>query len=829
LSKFLAALQNKILLGDGALGTMLVKEGLPAGENPELWMLSHPEKVQNITCAYLAAGSDVLQTNTFGANRLKLQEYHAENQVWDINLTAARLVRAIAGDKAFVAGIIGPTGYFPAPLSDYNWSELVEVFREQAEALQEGGVDFLFLETFSDLGEARAALFAAKNYTNLPVACSLTYTNGRTLTGTDPATAAVVLEAMGADLIGANCSTGPQELLPIMEAYRKATGLPLLVEPNAGLPELIDGQTIYRETPAQMAQYVKPFLRLGVRLMGACCGSTPAHLQAMRAEVDSFDEEVVPRPAGAGVTRLASRTHVVTLGPGVLPRLIGERINPTARKVIAEAYREQKWDTIVQEGLTQIEKGAELLDLNVGVPGLDEGELLAQGVRHLQMALDVPLVLDCTDPVALEKGLQEYQGKALINSVNGEDKSLDTILPLAKKYGAAVIGLTLDENGIPDNAADRFMIAKKIYKRAMELGIPKEDLLIDCLVLTAAAQPETAMETIGAIKLVKKQLGLTCVLGLSNVSHGLPQRSWLNNTFLALTLGAGLDAAIANPHDPRISETLASGALLTNRDPGAAHYLKVTGKAPLSTPAAAGSSASAGVTSPSPAFPAFSTTPAADSSNTPVTGIAALQNYILQGQKEPIIPLLEELFAQPGTDPLTVVNEGLIPPLEKLGDLFGKGEVFLPQLLLAGEAAKTAFSYLQTHFPATTGQKGTIVLGTVKGDVHDIGKNIVKALLENHGYRVVDLGKNVPAEAFIAAAKQEAAQIIGLSALMTTTMVEMEKIIAAIKKEQLPVFTMVGGAVVTADYAKQIGADAYGKDAVKAVKIVQSLLPSNDS
>ena len=268
MSKFLAALQNKILLGDGALGTMLVKEGLPAGENPELWMLSHPEKVQNITCAYLAAGSDVLQTNTFGANRLKLQEYHAENQVWDINLTAARLVRAIAGDKAFVAGIIGPTGYFPAPLSDYNWSELVEVFREQAEALQEGGVDFLFLETFSDLGEARAALFAAKNYTNLPVACSLTYTNGRTLTGTDPATAAVVLEAMGADLIGANCSTGPQELLPIMEAYRKATGLPLLVEPNAGLPELIDGQTIYRETPAQMAQYVKPFLRLGVRLMG---------------------------------------------------------------------------------------------------------------------------------------------------------------------------------------------------------------------------------------------------------------------------------------------------------------------------------------------------------------------------------------------------------------------------------------------------------------------------------------------------------------------------------------------------------------------------------
>ncbi len=833
MSKFLATLHNKILLGDGALGTMLVKEGLPPGYNPELWMLSHPEKVQNITKAYLAAGSEVLQTNTFGANRLKLQEYNAQDRVKEINLTAARLVREVVGNNAFVAGIVGPTGYFPAPLSEYTWVQLVEVFREQVEALQAGGVDFLFLETFSDLGEARAALFAAKNYTSLPVACSLTYTNGRTLTGTDPETAAVVLEAMGADLLGANCSTGPQELLPIMEAYQKATRLPLLVEPNAGLPELVEGQTVYRETPTKMAEFVKPFLQLGVRLIGACCGSTPAHIKAMGEKVLTFNKNTATSnatvtatghaatenndPLNSSVnhpfpfpTRLASRSKVITLGSSELPRLIGERINPTARKTIAQAFRESKWDLILQEGYEQVEKGAQLLDLNVGVPGLDQGELLLQGIRQLQMALDTPLVLDCTNPAALEKGLQEYQGKALINSVNGEEESLAAILPLAKKYGAAVLGLTLDENGIPEKAADRFKIAEKIVARANSLGIPKENILIDCLVLTAAANPALTLETIKAIALVKEHLGVPCVLGLSNVSHGLPQRSWLNNTFLALALGAGLDAAIANPHDTRIGETLAAGALLTGRDPSAENYLQATGKAlELSSTLTAGTGN--------------------DTGNTAAKGkplsLTTLHDYILQGQKEPIIPLLEQLLAQANLEPLTIINEGIIPPLEKIGELFAQGKVFLPQLMLAGDAVKTAFSYLQVHFPASTGEnKGTIVIGTVKGDVHDIGKNIVKALLENHGYKVIDLGKNVPAEAFLEAAQKEKAQIVGLSALMTTTMVEMEKIIVEIKKAKLPVQVMVGGAVVTAEYARQIGADGYGKDAVEAVKVVRTLL-----
>ena len=804
--EFLSALKENVLLADGALGTMLSKEGIPAGESPELWMLNHPEKLKKIHNDYLKSGSMVLQTNTFGANRLKLQEYQATSRVKEINLTAAGIVREIACQKAFIAGIVGPTGHFPAPLGEYTWIQLVEVFREQMEALQEGGVDLLLLETFSDLGEIRAALYAAKNYTSLPVACSLTYTQGRTLTGTSPETAAVVLEAMGADVIGANCSTGARELFPIIEAYKNATNLPLLVEPNAGLPELCQGKTVYRETPKMMAESVKPFLQLGVRFIGTCCGSTPEHIRAMNDELQAWKsvEHCTPTATACSKklfpTRLASRTRVVSLGTKELPRLIGERINPTARKAIAEAFRRNQWDFIVKEGYEQMEKGAELLDLNVGLPESNEGDLLREGIRQIQMSLDLPLVLDCTNPEALEKGLQEYQGKALINSVNGEEKSLSSIFPLAKKYGAAVLGLTLDENGIPAKAEERLLIAEKIVSRGLEAGLAKEDILIDCLVLTAATDPTLTFETIKAIQFVKKQLGVSCVLGLSNVSHGLPQRSWLNNTFLALALGAGLDAAIANPLDSRIGETLAAGALLTGRDTGAQHYLQATGHADIFSIATPGG-------------------------HTRSASIDTLQTYILQGQKEPLIYQIKELLSAKDADPLSIIKEGIIPSLEKLGELFAQGEIFLPQLLLSSEAVKAAFSYLRRQLPVSSLEnKGTIILGTVKGDIHDIGKNIVKALLENHGYKIIDLGKNVPAEAFISAAKKEKAQMIGLSALMTTTMVEMEKIIQEVQKGKLTVKIIVGGAVVTEDYALKIGADGYGKDAVETVKVVGKLL-----
>ncbi len=798
MSNFIHALKKKVFLGDGAMGTMLAALGLPPGQSPELWMLVHPETIKKIHQAYLEAGSEVIQTNTFGANAIKLKEYHASSLVKKINIKAAKLAREVAGTKAFVAGIVGPSGHFPAPLGDISWTELVEVFAEQVQALAEGGADFIFLETFSDLGEARAALYAAKQYTSLPVACSLTYTKGRTLTGTTPEVAAVVLEAMGADLLGANCSTGPEELLEVMAAYRKATSLPLLVEPNAGMPEFIDGKTVYKLSPGMMARYVEPFRQLGVNLIGACCGSTPEHIKAMSQSFIS--REPVLAPPRTYPTRLASRTQVVSLGAGELPLMIGERINPTARKAIAEAFRQENWALLNEEAINQVKAGALALDLNVGVPGLDEGHLLTQGVHHLQLALDVPLVLDCTNPAALERGLQEYQGKALINSVNGEEKSLASILPLAKKYGAAVLGLTLDERGIPEKAEDRLLIAEKIVQRAKAYGIAKEDVLIDCLVLTAATSPAIAMETVRAIQLVKAHLGVSTVLGISNVSHGLPQRSWLNSTFLAMALGAGLDGAIVNPLDTRVGETVASAALITGRDPGAQNYLITSGKA-----------------TPLPQEEKGLTVSDTECS------LETLHELIMRGQQDQVVNLLQKLVAK--TDPLTIINEGIIPPLEKIGESFARGEVFLPQLMLSGEAARKAFELLKEHLPGQAMEhRGTIVLGTVKGDIHDIGKNIVRALLENYGFKVIDLGKNVPAEDFIEAVKKEGAQVLGLSALMTTTMVEMERVIQEAKKENLPVKIIVGGAVVTEDYAKRIGADGYGKDAVEAVKIVQALL-----
>ncbi len=804
MANFITTLQKQVLLGDGAMGTMLAERGLPPGENPELWMITHPQAVQEVSRAYLMAGSQVLQTNTFGASALKLGEYGAAHRVEEINKKAAQLVREVAQDQAFVAGIMGPSGQFPAPLGTLAWRELVEVFGRQAQALEAGGVDFIFLETFSDLGEIRAALFAAKKYTRLPVACSLTYTKGRTLTGTSPQVAAIVLEAMGADCIGANCSTGAAELLAIMEEYRQHTGLPLLVEPNAGMPELINGQTVFKETPEDMARFAEPFRALGVNLLGACCGSTPAHIKAMGEALTSRQPVTRRKQPDPPAVRLASRSRAVAIGSGGLPVLIGERINPSARKAVATALKQQNWDFIIQEGASQLEAGAQLLDLNTGLAGGDETRLLPAGVQQLQMSLDCPLVLDCTNPAALEKGLQEFQGKALINSVNGDEKSLRAILPLAKKYGAAVLGLTLNEKGIPARAEERLAIATEIIAAAESCGLPREDIIIDCLVLTAATSPEMAMETVRAISLVKEHLGVGTVLGLSNVSHGLPQRSWLNAAFLSLTLGAGLDAAIANPLDQRIKETMIAGALLTGRDQGARNYLTQAGKQVIPV-------------------------------NTPVNGdvdqadpFSSLQGAVLHGQQEAVIPLVQKLLIN--NDVLSVINEGIIPALETIGGQFARGEAYLPQLILAGDAAKKAFTYLKDNFPRQkAAQEGTIVIGTVKGDIHDIGKNIVTALLENHGFRVVDLGKSVPVETFLEAARREKADVVALSALMTTTMVEMPRVIDLLKKELPKVKVIVGGAVVTAAYAREIGADGYGADAVEAVHLVRKFCPEQKS
>jgi len=797
LADFLHTIQKKVLIGDGAMGTMLYKLGLGYDESPELWMLAHPNELKSVHFSYLEAGAQIIQTNTFGANRIKLSEYGAEHRVREINSMAVHIVREAVGDKAFIAGIIGPSGHFPFPLGDIEWTVLADAFEEQAQALAEAGVDFIFLETFSDLGEIRAALLAAKKVTSLPVACSMTYTGGRTLTGTTPAVAAAVLGPLGADLIGANCSTGPKDLLKIMQEYSIATDLPLLVEPNAGLPELINNIPVYNETPEKFAAYVEPFRQAGASLIASCCGSTPEYTKAMRKALASTTPALRTGIKQSAVLT-ASRSKIVMIGSSSLPVIIGERINPTARKSISDAFKENNWETIAQEGFLQVDSGAHMLDLNVGVPGSDESELLRTGVRKLQMSLDIPLVLDCINPHALEKGLQEFQGRALINSVNGEEKSLRSILPLAKKYGAAVLGLCLDEKGIPEKAEDRLLIAERIVREAQEYGLKKSDVLIDCLVLTAAASPELSMETPRAISMVKEKLGVGTVLGLSNVSHGLPQRSWLNAAFLSICIGAGLDAAITNPSDSRIQETLVSAALLAGRDPGANNYIYRSGSQPQMIPSEKEDSV---------LEPTFE----------------KLNDLIYNGRQDSLTNLLTELIKNHSM--LEIVNNGILPPLEKIGKLFASGEVFLPQLILSGDSAKAAFAFLKESFPGTALRtKATVVIGTVRGDVHDIGKNIVAALLENHGYRVVDLGKNVPAEEFLAAAIDENAQIVGLSALMTTTMTEMKPVIRLLRQECPAVKIIIGGAVLTEQFAKEIDADGYGKNAVEAVALVDSLL-----
>ncbi len=849
--------KQQFLISDGAMGTMLQTKGLPAGESPEVWMLTHPETILEISEAYAKAGARIIESNTFGANRLKLAEFGHQDSVGSINMTAVKLARQAAGDHGYVAGIIGPSGQFPAPIGALSFDELVEIFAQQAQALSLAGADIIYLQTFSDLGEARAAYLGARKVTNIPIAVSLTYDeNQRTLTGTDPETAAAVFTALGADMLGANCSTGPAEMLEVIDRYRKCCKLPLLAEANAGIPVLADGRSHFPLTPQVMASYVPMFLESGVRYLGGCCGTTPQHIKEIAEAAKAWDGQVISGRQDLPAS-LASRSRTIYLGGNYPPRLIGERINPTARKVLAQALVAGDYSLLVREGADQLKVGADLLDVNTGLAGGDEVTNLTQVVLGLQQSLDCPLVIDTVNPQALEKALIHYHGKALINSVNGEAASLDTVLPLAKQYGAAVLGLTLDEKGIPDKAEDRLAIAERILDRALEEGIAKENVFIDCLVLAAATDPKLAAETLKAITLVKEKLGLVTALGLSNISHGMPKRPWLNHAFLAQALAAGLDAVIANPLDAGIRQTLAAGAFLTGRDPHGNRYIEQTKKEDVLAASAAPAPAAA---PSSPANPAISSGPSGSAGGAEATASAAasnsaapasdsgpqpnqkaeeetgsgtkspfsqhmldLQQAIIINDQQRIRELIKPLTAEKNF--IELVDQSIIPALEQAGDTYARGITFLPQLLLTADGAAFAFDYLKAAMPASAPKElETVVLGAVAGDIHDIGKNIVKALLSSYGYNIIDLGKSVPVQEFVRAAKEHNAQILGLSALMTTTMTEMEPVIRAIRAEGLDTKILVGGAVLTEEYAASIKADAYVKDGAEAHGIIRRLL-----
>lgn len=790
---------TNVQIFDGAMGTMLQQRGLLAGQSPEELNIIMPDVVESVHLDYLRAGADILITNTFGGSRIKLQEYGLEQQLAEINRRAIEIARSACEKHGHgkVAASLGPTGLFVSPVGDVLFEEMYAIYLEQAQAIAQAKPDYFLLETFSDLGEIRAALLACLDAGNreIPVICSMTYTNGRTLTGVRPSVCAVTLEAMGASVIGCNCSGGPDELMQVVAELAEYTALPLVVQPNAGLPTLVEGSVTYPLDAQSFADAMEQFLPYQVAFMGGCCGTTPAHIQALKtkmADITVASRQVVLQGS------LSCRDHVVTFGGDTLPKMIGERLNPTARKKLAQALRDGDYDLIEQDAEAQAEAGAHVLDVNVGTHGIDEVQVMTDIVTLLQQSVSIPLCLDSTNPTVLEQGLCAYQGKALINSVNGERASLDAILPLAKRYGAAVVGLTLDETGIPTTAEGRFIIAKRIIEACAQHGIPQHDVYLDSLVMTVGTDIHAPKETLRTMQLIRNAYpNVNLLLGVSNVSHGLPNRAKINSAFLAMAIGNGLDVAIINPMDELMKNAWQSAALLAGRDENAENYLVLN-----STQSTADYAVVVETDQPS---------------------IELVKRSVVKGSGG-IVKIVQALLDN-GVVPMEIINEGLIVGLNEVGEQYEKGVFFLPQLMRSAEVSQQAFDLLESHLgSADAMQKATLVIGTVKGDIHDIGKNMVAVMVKNHGYRVVDLGKNVSAETFVAAVKEHNAEFLGLSALMTTTMQEIPQIITALRAECPNTKVIVGGAVITEEFAQESGADGFGRDAVQTVKLMDTLL-----
>ncbi len=773
---------------DGGMGTMLQRHGLRAGEHPEVFNLSHPEIVAAIHRAYLQAGSDIIYANTFGASARKLEGTGCSpEQVISAAVGIAR--REAQAFGAAVALDVGPIGELMAPAGTLQFDEAYALFREQMLAGAQAGCDLIVIETMTDLAEARAALLAAKEATSLPVLVTMSFEeNGRTFTGCPAESMAAVLSGLGADALGVNCSLGPEQLLPIVRSIGSVTDRPLVVKANAGLPDAKSGR--YRMDAARFAAEMSGCAAAGVQFVGGCCGTTPDFIAALKQALTGQTRaarEVRPVSWVCSATRATPITGV---------RVIGERINPTGKKRFQQALREGDLDYILAQGVQQADAGADILDVNVGLPGIDEAAMMARVVDELQAVVDCPLQLDSGIPEVLEAGLRRYAGKAIVNSVNGEPAVLEAILPIVKKYGAAVVGLTMDSSGIPERAEDRLAIAGRILEAARRHGIPDRDVYIDCLTLTVSAQQGAARTTLSALRMVHEQLGLHTVLGVSNISFGLPNRELLNRSFLTMAMENGLDLPILNPNNAAMMDTVAAFRVFSREDEGAEAYIA---RCSTAAPGAA----------PAPAAAAEPDLPGAV-----MKGLAAEARQLTRR-------LLEQ---QPA---MQIIDTQLIPALDRVGERFERGELFLQQLLKAADAACAAFETLREHMLATGGSplsKGKIVLATVQGDIHDIGKNIVKTLLSNYGYQVIDLGRDVPPETVVQAAIREDVRLVGLSALMTTTLGSMEKTIRLLRQSGHSCSVMVGGAVLTPEYAAQIGADFYAKDAKQSVDIARQVL-----
>jgi 5-methyltetrahydrofolate--homocysteine methyltransferase len=791
---------DKYILFDGGMGTMLQAKGMKMGAIPELLNIDKPDWIIDIHKQYIEAGANVIYANTFGANSYKLK--NSGKSVTEVIRSAiANAKKACEGTDTLVALDIGPIGQLLEPTGTLKFEEAYDIYKEQL--LAGADADLVVFETQTDLYELKAAVLAAKENTDLPIVCTMTFEkNHRTFTGCGISNMAMTLDGLGVDAMGVNCSLGPEDLYPVIEELSKLTSTPIAVKPNAGLPDPVTNK--YNVSEKEFANQLGKFSEYGVQILGGCCGTTPNYIREVKKK---FENKKVTKRTVIKQAGVCSATETVIINQ---PRIIGERINPTGKKKFKEALLNDDIDYILNQAIEQIHAGAEILDVNVGLPGVDEKAMMVKAIKAIQSVAEVPLQIDSTIPEVLEAALRVYNGKPIINSVNGEEKSLQTVLPLVKKYGAAVVGLTLDENGIPKSSDERFEIAKKILDRALALGIPKEDVYIDCLTLTASAEQDGVKETLNAVKRVKEELGLKTVLGVSNISFGLPGRELVNHTFLAMALTNGLDLPIINPNVAAMSGTVLSYRLLMGHDRNSIEYIEAYNN-------------SLQYMIPTKGVVVKKSDEVISASKSGDTN--SLEYAIENGLKNDGARITREMLSV--MDSMEIINNHLIPALDKAGNEFESGKIFLPQLIMAADVAQAAFGVIKEELSKNsdaTISKGKIVLATVKGDIHDIGKNIVKVLLENYGYTVIDLGKDVDYQKVVDATIENDVKLVGLSALMTTTLVSMENTIKLLRENNVDCKVMVGGAVLTPEYAKKIGADFYSKDAKESVDIAKKVL-----
>lgn len=812
------AMEERLLFCDGGMGSLLQARGLKPGELPGIWNITHPEALVEIHRAYLEAGADIVTTNTFGADGLKYNGqmgYSVEEVVRAAVRNGREAIRQ-AGKEAYIALDMGPTGKLLKPLGDLDFEDAVRLFGQVAAIGASEGADLILIETMSDSYEAKAAVLGAKENCSLPVFVTVTFDEkGKLLTGGSPASVVAMLEGLGVDALGMNCGLGPMQMKGILKEILSLSSLPVIVNPNAGLPRSENGKTVYDIDADTFAGLMREIALMGARVVGGCCGTTPEHIRRTVKACQGI-EPVPVKQKGRTVVSSFARAVVIDRDPVI----IGERINPTGKPKFKQALRDHNLEYILQEGVAQQDHGAHVLDVNVGLPEIDEPSMMEEVVRELQSIIDLPLQIDTSDLAAMERAMRVYNGKPLINSVNGKEESMRGVFPLVKKYGGVVVALALDEGGIPETAEGRLKVAKKIYDRAAEYGIGAEDIVVDALCMTISSDGRGAVTTLEAVRRVRDELGGKTILGVSNISFGLPVRENINAAFFAMALQNGLSAAIINPNSDGMMRVYHSFRALAALDENCGDYIRVYAQEAARKKAAAESAegkAAAYLVSARNGQEAGDGQSSADTAS-------ALAVSIERGMKEQAVRAVGELLAK--RDPLEVINQEMIPALDRVGKGFEAGTIFLPQLLMSAEAAKAAFEIVRESLQASGGEqekKGEIILATVKGDIHDIGKNIVKVLLENYGYEVLDLGKDVAPEKIVGLAVERRVRLVGLSALMTTTVPSMEETIALLRQKAPWARVMVGGAVLTREYADSMGADSYCRDAMASVNYAEEV------